>query len=235
MIPPSLTAITFHQVDLGSQLGIRAPKIIGAATLTSQIGHRHVTFELEAIVLQPSDPDTLLFRWLNEKLADDRCSVAGYALQDSCSTLSRSTLSNWSPGFRILSGQTRRSLVDMNVHDKSGAPRPFAVAAQHRGFPAAGIEPGVISSSWICGKTAATRHKLEVDAVSTWRLAMHGITECGLMSRAMHQRLESKLAGWLASQPSPATRLHLENIHAAESRRAGKAARPQGAVNDDRS
>ena len=110
---PSHTIIAFVPVtlDAGHHLGRHNEVLIGGATLTVQVTGGKIGFDLDTIVLRPSEPADNFLRWIDQKLSDDSASLSLYAPDCVANLLARLPGTEHSAGARSLSGQGRQPLI----------------------------------------------------------------------------------------------------------------------------
>ncbi|USI72823.1 hypothetical protein [Sphingomonas morindae] len=207
-----ITAITFCTIDIGRRIGESRRRIVGAATFTGHVDGDHVAFTLDASVLQASDPNDRLLRWLDDRFAGDRTTIAGYRLGDTCHLLETMEMAPWSAGVRALKGGDGRMRIDIAARKRGGGGLGFGAACAGAGMPVSQSGETEHFTAWCTGRPGAILQTLETDVISTWRLAMLGVACRSSLGGEVNTIIEGHLATWLRDARFPAARLHLASI-----------------------
>jgi hypothetical protein len=205
-----ITAVCFAVLDLGQELEKSNPQVIGAATFTGHVEAGVVTFALHACVITAKDPGDTLIAWLDNRLGDDRTTLAGFDLRDSVRLLEALPMARWSAAVRNLGGRGR-TVIDMGA-DLDGEPVPLGKCCEALQIPCATPDPVRDFTAWCTGKGESVVEALQLDVIAVWRLAMHQIAARSSLGFRVNAVIEGHLATWLRGADFPAAAVHLATL-----------------------
>ncbi|WP_133177318.1 MULTISPECIES: hypothetical protein [Bacteria] len=215
MLPlPVLTTVTIARLDIGHHLNRPRAIPIGAAALTGRVQGSGVHFHLDSFVLQPSDPAEKLLVWLDQRLAEEQVTIAGYQLAGATALLDALPGAYWSSGLRSMAGLGAQPVMSLSARDLRGAPLTFEQACLHAGIRCSRIESSMRFSAWCRSVTEQIDHQTQVDAIAAWRLIMKRLSSLDQHGARVVDAMDEHLAGWLRASSNGAASLHACDIAA---------------------
>lgn len=217
MLPlPVITVITIARLDIGHHLGRRRAIPIGAAAITGRIHGSSIHFMLDSRVLQPSDPTDDLLAWLDQRLAGESATIAGYQLSAAAGLLEKLTCAGSSRGLRSLAGLGPQPLMDLSARELRGEPLTFQQACAHARIPCSSVDPSDRFAAWCRSDTDLIDHQTQVDAVATWRLVMKRLAALDEQYATIVAAMNEHFVAWLRTTSNAAARLHASDIAVAD-------------------
>lgn len=210
-----ITAVHFLTIDVGHQLSTASPRIIGAAIFTGSVEHGEVEFRLDATVLGPRSPTAALLPWLDEHI-DPQATIAGYDLIQAASLLARCS-SGLTPGItHALAGRGRHPVIELS-HDRTDDDATgFILACLDADLPFSSPNASDDFAAWMMRRPVPLVHRLELDVITVWRMAMARIEARTDLGRRASSVIEEYLTDWLKAANFPAGAIHLDSLSAAE-------------------
>lgn len=128
---PTITVVSIAKLDVGHQLGQPLAIPVGAAALTGRLDSTAAQFTLDSFVLRPSDPAGALLAWLDQRLIDERATIAGYQLAEATDLLETLPGACWSPALRSLAGAGLQPLINFSARELHGEVLSLHEACAH--------------------------------------------------------------------------------------------------------
>ena len=210
---PSHTIIAFVPVtlDAGHHLGQHNEVLIGGATLTVQVSGGTVGFALDTFVLRPSEPAVDFLRWIDQKLSDDRATLALYAPDCVADLLGRLPGAKHSSGVRSLSGKGRQPLIRL-LYGSADRALSLAEACAHASIACSHAEATERFSAWIRCNVDQIATEAEIDVIAVWRLTIDAIARQTGLGDELAPILRHHLTLWLQAADRASTRLHHRDL-----------------------
>lgn len=126
-----ITVVNNARLNVGHQLGRSLTIPIGAAVRTGQLDSAAAQFTLNSFVLGPSDRPDALLAWLDQRLIDERATIAGFQLAEATSALETLPGACWSPALRSLAGAGLQPLINLSARELHGKVLSLHEACTH--------------------------------------------------------------------------------------------------------
>lgn len=206
---PFLTAIALATVDHAHLLQPgRYESVIGVGLFLCRIEDRAIDFDLRVCVLSHDDFPGDLIDWLSDKVPE-RGGLTAYRLRDHVvPALDRLPLAASSPVMAELHQHAPRPLLDLRGVNRSGEPLPFHEACAALHIPSSARDPAERFIDWTFDRTDRAAAALELDAIATFRLAMHRFRGGAPHTRRLARKVEPALKAWLNASERDAALLH---------------------------
>ncbi len=209
-----ITAITFSVLDLGYQVHVPTPQVIGAAIFTGHVEQGRIHFALDTAVLSAQDPAGTLLAWLDRRLECHDTTLAGFDLDRHVPLLRGAPRARQSTAIRALTGRDR-IVIDMRASE-DGKVVPFTSCCAALGIPYASADPVRDFTAWCTGDAGEIPDNLELDVIAVWRLAMYQLAARVSDGPQFHQAMNANLAAWLRDADFPAAAAHLATLMPAD-------------------
>lgn len=209
---PTITVVNIARLNVGHQLGRSLAIPVGAAVLTGQLDSVTAQFTLNSFVLGPSDPSDALLAWLDQRLIDERATIAGYQLAEATELLETLPSACWSPALRSLAGAGLQPLIDLSARELHGHVLPLHEACAHSRICFARVDDTQRFTTWCRSDVALIDRETQVDVIVTWRLFMKRLAVLNDHSGRVVSELSEHFTAWLRAQPGGAARLHAADM-----------------------
>ncbi|EZP73064.1 hypothetical protein BV96_01254 [Sphingomonas paucimobilis] len=209
-----ITAVHFLAINISHYLDFPSARMIGAATFTGSVEHGEVTFQLHATILGPGSPIAALLPWLDDHL-DPRATITGFGLEPAAGLLAHGA-SGAMPGItQALAGRGRQSVLELSPELTDNQPTAFIMACRNAGLPCSAPDDNDFAA-WMTRRPVPLIHRLELDVISVWRMAMARIGARTSLGAQVGSLIEQHLIDWLRAADFPAGAIQLASLSATE-------------------